>query len=99
MASTLRVDPDQLRATAAAQGGVSGWVSSMGAGLALAPVVQAMPGLESGAACQAVGAVLDEAANRISTELSAHADRLVSAAERYRAADAELARRLRRIAD
>lgn len=99
MASTLRVEPERLQDAAAAQADVGAFVSSMSACRSLAAAVQAMAGLDSGAACQAVGAVLDEVAREIGAALTAHSDRLSSAAERYRAADDELARRLRRIAD
>lgn len=99
MASTLRVDPEQLRTVAAAQVDVSAYVSTMGAGRSLTAVVQSMAGLQSATASLVVGAVLDEVARQISSDLATHADRLVSAADRYCTADDELAGRLRRIAD
>ena len=99
MAPTLRVDPERLEAAAGAQADVGAYVAGMDAGRPLAGVAQAMAGLESGAAGQAVGMVLDEVAHQVSADLTAHSERLIAAADCYRAADQASARRLRRIAD
>ena len=99
MASTLRVDPERLTAAAAAQADVGAYVSGMGAGRSLGAAAQAMAGLESGTACQSVAELVDDVAAEVGAALTAHSDRLVAAADIYRAADDSLARRLRRIAD
>ncbi len=65
----------------------------------MAGAVQAMSGLDSGKACQIVASVLDGAAAAVSADLTAHSERLSSAAERYHQADSEFAQRLRRIAE
>lgn len=99
MASTLRVDPAGLRAAATAQAEVGAFVSGMGVGQSLASAANAMPGLLCGAACQFAGTVFDDVAHKVSGELSAHSNRLSSAADSYYRADDELGRRLRRLAE
>jgi hypothetical protein len=99
VASTLRVDPTRLRSAAQAQSDVGAFVSGMCAGRTIADGAGAMPGLESGAACQYASTVLDAAAAQMSAELAAHAKNLISAAERYAKVDEDLGRRLRSIAE
>lgn len=99
MAATLRVDPERLRAAAEAEADVSTYIASINAARSMAGAVQAMPGLVSGQACQIVAEVLDGAAAAVSTDLTTHAERLTSAAQRYHQADSEFGQRLRRIAE
>jgi pyrroline-5-carboxylate reductase len=99
MAETLRVDPERLRAAADAQAEVSAYVASISAGQSMAGAVQAMSGLSSSEACRFAAAVLDGAAKTVSADLTSHAERLSSAADRYRQVDYELGQRLRRIAE
>jgi hypothetical protein len=88
----------RLRSAAEAQSEVGAFVSGMAAGRTIAGGAGAMPGLESGAACQYASTVLDAAAAQVSTELATHAKHLISAAERYGKVDEDLGRRLRSIA-
>lgn len=99
MVATLRVDPERLLAAAEAQADLSAYVVGIDAGQSLAGAVQAMSGLACGQACQVVGSVLDGAAAAVSGDLTAHSERLFSAAQRYQQADSELGQRLRRIAE
>jgi hypothetical protein len=99
VASTLRVDPVRLRAAADAQAEVGAFVSGMAAGEVISAAANAMSGLESGAACQFAGAVLDGASARVGAELAAHSKNLTSAADRYGRVDEELGHRLRSIAE
>lgn len=99
MAETLRVDPERLRVAADAQADVSAYIASIGAAQSMASAIQAMSGLASGEACQFAATVLDGAAKALSADLTSHAERLSSAADRYRQVDNELGQRLRRIAE
>lgn len=99
MAATLRVDPERLRAAAAAQADVGTYVSGMHAGRSVADAVSAMPGLFSGEACRAVAALLDGAATAAGADLTEHAQRLSRAADNYHQTDSEAGRRLGRIVE
>ncbi|MCV7282699.1 ESX-1 secretion-associated protein [Mycolicibacterium flavescens] len=99
MAATLRVAPSTLREVAAAQTDVSSYVSGMGTGTQLGTAAAGLTELESAAACQLAAELLDKTAAVVSKELSAHAERLTQAAERYTATDQSLAQRLRNIAE
>ena len=89
----------RLRTAADAQAEVSAFVSGMAAGESIASAADAMPGLQSGAACQFASTVLDGAAAAVRADLSAHAANLISAADSYLRADDELGRRMRSLAE
>jgi len=74
-------------------------VSGMAVGESIANAAAAMPGLHSGAGCQFASTVLDGAAAGLSADLSTHATKLNSAADRYLRADDQLDRRLRSLAE
>jgi Excreted virulence factor EspC, type VII ESX diderm len=99
MPSPLRVDPDRLRASAAAQHDVSAFVGGLAIGQSMATAGAGMAGLQSEAACRLAANLFDTAAGVVSQELTTHAKNLTTAAEHYQRADEELGRRLRQIAE
>jgi Excreted virulence factor EspC, type VII ESX diderm len=98
MSTSLRVDPAQLRAAAAAHANVSAFVSSMGAGQSMATAGTDMSGLLSEGACLFAGTVLDTEASAVHDELTTHAKNLATAADHYHQTDERLGRRLRTFA-
>ncbi|MEH3137683.1 MAG: type VII secretion target [Mycolicibacterium neoaurum] len=99
MAAILRVDPERLHAAAKVQADVSAYVVGINAGQSMVGAAQGMSGLFSGQACDMVASVLDGAAAAISADLTTHAERLSSAAQRYQQVDSEFGQRLRRLAE
>lgn len=99
MAATLRVDPATLRDAAATETEVGTFVSGMGAGTHLTTAAAGLAELASAAACQRAAELLDATATVVAEDLSAHAERLAQAAERYTTADQMLAQRLQSIAE
>ena len=95
MASSLRVDPSALCATAATGSEVAGFVSELPVAQSMTRAAEGLADLASGSACRFVGDVLDGIARALADELSTHSERLVAAAESYRRADEGLGRRLR----
>lgn len=94
----MRVDPERLRAAAAAQTEVSTFVSGMAAGQSITSAGTGMSGLLSEAACEFAGTAFDTAAGVVHEELTAHSAKLSAAADRYHQIDEELGRRLRKFA-
>ena len=95
MASSLRVDPSALCATAATESGVAGFMAELPVAQSMTRAAGNLADLLSGSACRIVGDVLDDVARTLADELSTHSERLAAAAERYRRADEDLGRRLR----
>jgi hypothetical protein len=95
MASSLRVDPSALCATASTDSEVAGFVSELPVAQSMTRAAEGLADLASGSACRFVGDVLDGIARALADELSTHSERLVAAAESYRRADEGLGRRLR----
>jgi flagellar capping protein FliD len=98
MGGTLRVDPERLRAAAAAQTEVGTFVSGMATGQSITTAGTGMAGLLSEGACQFVGTAFDTAAGAVHEELTAHSTKLTAAADRYHQVDEETGRRLRKLA-
>lgn len=98
MGATLRVNPEVLRTAAAAQNEVKAFVSGLALGQSLTTAGTGMTGLSTEGACQLVGTTFDTAATSVHDDLSAHADNLTTAADRYHRTDETLGRGLRRIA-
>ncbi len=95
----MRVDPDRVTSAASAQSGVAAFLGGMQPGASMAAAAGALPGFRTSQACGVVGSVFDAAVSTVSRELADHADKLSTAADRYRALDEELGRRLRRFAE
>lgn len=94
MTPELRVNPVRLQAVAAQQSEIASFMSEMAVGTSMAAASAAMPGLDSGQACELAGSVVDQFHRAIADELSEHAAKLGTAADRYTDTDAELGRRL-----
>lgn len=95
MASSLRVDPSALYASAATDAEVSAFMSELSVAQSMTRAAGYLADLRSGSACRFVGEVLDGVARALADELSTHSVRLVAAAQRYRRADEDLGRRVR----
>jgi hypothetical protein len=95
VAAPLRVNPEALRSAAAAESEVGAFLSGIGTGRAVTGVSGALPGLDSGSACELAGTVLDRFAGALAGELTAHSERLSLAADLYVRADEDIARRCR----
>ena len=98
MTPELRVAPSRLRTVAEQESAVGSFLSGMAVGTSLSAAAGALPDLASGEACELAGAVVDEFHRVIGGELSDHADRVGTAADRYATTDAELGRRLAKFA-
>ncbi|MBJ7386219.1 MAG: ESX-1 secretion-associated protein [Mycolicibacterium sp.] len=94
MASSLRVDPSALCASAAADAEVAYFMSELPVAQSMTRAAAGLADLRSGSACRFVGDVLDGATRALTAELSTHSESLVAAAQRYRRADEDLGRRL-----
>jgi hypothetical protein len=95
MASSLRVDPSALYATATTESEVAGSMAELPVAQSMTRAAADLADLSSGSACRFVGDVLDDVARTLADELSTHSERLAAAAERYRRADEDLGWRLR----
>ncbi|MEV0669363.1 type VII secretion target [Mycobacterium sp. NPDC050441] len=96
MGGTLRVNPESLRNAARAQADVGEFVSGLGAGQSLDSAGAGVAGLLSEGACQFAGSTVDTALSAVRDDLTKHADKLSTAADRYHGIDEEFGRRLRR---
>lgn len=96
MASSMRVDPSALCASAATNAEVARFMSELPVAQLMTRAAVDLADLRSGSACLFVGDVLDGVARALTDELSTHSERLVAAAQRYRRADEDLGRRLGR---
>ncbi len=71
-------------------------MSGLQSGFAMAAASGGLPGLQTEEACQFAGSILDSAAGAVHQELTTHADKLSSAADRYQEMDEQLGQRLRK---
>jgi hypothetical protein len=94
MGSELKVVPAELRSAAATETAVGAAIAGLGIRQPLSAAAAAMPGLQSGAACAEISPVVDSAARMVGAEVSAHADKLGTAAGAYERVDGEYADRL-----
>lgn len=99
MASTLRVDPSRLVAAATAEGDVGKSISAMAAGEALGGAAVGMSQLLSGAAILSAASAIDKVSAAINEELTAHSNKLNTAADTYRRVDERLGGRLDQVAE
>ena len=90
----MKVDPEQLRRTAAAERDTSGFITGMQTGQSMTAAGAGLSGLQSAQACQFAGTQFDSAATAIGDELTTHSANLSTAAAEYQQTDEQLARRL-----
>ncbi|MUL68317.1 hypothetical protein BOO86_27870 [Mycobacterium sp. CBMA 234] len=94
MAGVLRVDPKALRDAAHAQTGVATFISTMAVGESLTSAGDGLSGLHSEAMCRTVGELFDTETSAAHGELTAHAEKLSTAAGMYLRTDKEHGERI-----
>lgn len=98
MGHVLRVDPEALRKSAAAQVSVRDAVSELDAAQSISGAGAGVTGLTTEGACQFASSVVGSALSAVREDLTAHSSSLSTAADHYHRADVELGRRLRTFA-